>query len=143
MQTSSSLEHQAWTASAALPSSPTVLPSGTIAFGVDAAGVSAAAGASSAGWAAFLSSASSLSSPFVTNFTCALKLSVVSSTSLDMGAGLCQNARTGNVHAVAHLTMPFLSMRNVTRAVSANPRRPLPTWYALRASPSASLKTGY
>ena len=32
---------------------------------------------------------------------------------------------------------------NVVRAVSAKPKRPLPTLYAFLASPLASLSTGY
>ena len=43
----------------------------------------------------------------------------------------------------SHLTVPLLSIKNVTRAVSASPKRPFPTWYAFRASPFGSLRIGY
>lgn len=42
----------------------------------------------------------------------------------------------------SYRTIPLPSMINVTLA-SVNPRRPLPTPYALRASPFESLKIGY
>ena len=56
------------------------------------------------------------------------------------GHGLERGLRFGPREA--HLTTPFWSMKNVTRA-SVRPRRPFPTWYALRASPFASLRMGY
>ena len=43
----------------------------------------------------------------------------------------------------SYLTVPLLSIKNVTRAVSASPKRPFPTWYAFRASPFGSLRIGY